>query len=143
MALLITSAYTVLFEKLYTILRWDFFCLLQDITNSSFKIFKMMRFLRYSKCSKTIVELTFTAQKPSACNPWTACFAFDWKYTFWVNLVQKFKIVNLSSNLVLILIQICRISEWCPAFLFSTKNTFLGKFRPKNQNCQFEQKCST
>ena len=25
---------------------------------------------------------------------------FDWKYPFWVNLVQKFKIVSLSGNLV-------------------------------------------
>ena len=41
-----------------------------------------MRFLRNSKCPKTLVELTFTAQKPSARNPWTACFVFEWKYTF-------------------------------------------------------------
>ena len=84
------AIYTLLFEKLYTILRW------QDITNFSFKMFKIMRFFRSSKCSKTIVELTFTAQKAKACSPWTACSVFNWKYPFWVNSVQKLKIVSLS-----------------------------------------------
>ena len=59
-------------------------------------MFKIMRCLRSSKCSKTTVELTFTAQKANACSPWTACSVFDWKYSFWVNLVQKLKIVRLS-----------------------------------------------
>ena len=36
---------------------------------------------------------------------------FDGKYSFWANLIQKIKIVNLRSNSVLKLIQICRI-EW-------------------------------
>ena len=68
----------------------------KDITNFSFKIFKIMRFLRSSKCSKTSAELTFTAQKANACSPWTACSVFDWKYPFWANLVQKLKIASLS-----------------------------------------------
>ena len=55
----------------------------------------------------------------------------DWKYPFWVNLIQKMKIVSLSWNLVPILIQICIIQWWCSLFLFSTRNTFLGKFGPK------------
>ena len=43
---------------------------------------------------------------------------FDWKYPFWVNLVQKFKIVSLSGNLVPRLIWICRIQWWYSPFLF-------------------------
>ena len=38
-----------------------------------------------------------------------------WKYSFWVNLVQKTKIVSLSWNLVLRLIRIWRI-WWCYSF---------------------------
>ena len=55
-----------------------------------------MRFLRSSKCSKITVELTFAVEKVNACSPWTACSVLDWKYYFWVNLVQKLKIVSLS-----------------------------------------------
>ena len=102
-----------------------------------------MRSLRSSKCLKTTVELTFTTQKANACSPWTACSVFDWKYLFWVNLVQKLKIISLSWNFVPRLIQICRIPWWCSLFLFSTGNTFLGKFGPKNQNCQFKLKFGT
>ena len=36
---------------------------MQEITNSSLKMFKVMRFLRSSKCLNTSVELTFTTQK--------------------------------------------------------------------------------
>ena len=115
----------------------------EDITNFSFKMFKIMRSLRSSKCLKTTVELTFTTQKANACSPWTACSVFNWKYLFWVNLVQKLKIISLSWNFVPRLIQICRIPWWCSLFLFLTGNTFLGKFGPKNQNCQFELKLCT
>ena len=69
---------------------------MQDITNFFFKMFKIMRFLRFSECSETAVELSFTAQKVNACSPWTACSVFDWKYPFSVNLVQKLKTENLS-----------------------------------------------
>ena len=69
-----------------------------------------MRFLRSSKCSKTTVELMFTTKEANACScPWTAYFVFDWKFPFWVNLVQNLKIVSFSRNLVYRLIQICRI----------------------------------
>ena len=95
MALLIMAIYKVLFEKLYTILRLKE-PRRQDITNFSFKMFKIMRFLRSSKCSKTTVELTFTTQKANACSPWNDCSVLDWKYPFWVNLVRKLKIVGLS-----------------------------------------------
>ena len=53
-----------------------------------------MKSLRYSNCLKTTVELT--TQKVNACSPGTACFVFDRKYLFWVNLVQKLKIISLS-----------------------------------------------
>ena len=62
---------------------------------------------------------------------------------FWVNLVQKLKIVSLSSNFVSRLIKIYTFPWWCSLFLFSTGNTFLGKFGSKNQNCQFELKFRT
>ena len=50
----------------------------------------------------------------------------DWKYPFGANLVQKFKIVSLSWNLVSRLIWICRIQWCCSLFMFFTGNTFLG-----------------
>ena len=112
----------------------------EDITNFSFKMFKIMRSLRSSKCLKTTVELTFTTQKANACSPWTACSVFNWKYLFWVNLVQKLKIISLSWNFAPRLIQICRNLWWCPLFLFSTENTFLDKFGPKNQMSHFKTK---
>ena len=59
-------------------------------------MFKIMGFLRSSKCSETTIELTFTTQKANARSTWTACSVFNWKYPFWVNLVQKLKIVSLS-----------------------------------------------
>ena len=55
-------------------------------------MFKIMRYLRSSKCLKTAVELTFTTQKANAFSPWTACSVFDWKYLFWVNWIQKPKL---------------------------------------------------
>ena len=133
---------TVLFEKLYEILRWKE-PRRQYITNFFFKIFKIIRSLRYSNCLKTTVELMFATQKASTCSPWTACSVFNWKYLFWVNLVQKLKIISSSWNFVPRLIQICRIPWWCSPFVFSTGNTFLGRFGPKKQNCQFELKFRT
>ena len=132
----------VLFEKHYTILKWKEPSR-QDITNFSFKMFKIMRSLRSSKCSKTTVELTFTIQKADTCSSWIACSVFDWKYLFWVNLVQKQKIISLGQNFVPRLIQICRISWWCSLLLFLTGNTSSVKFGPKIQNCHFELKFRT
>ena len=59
-------------------------------------MFEKVRSLRSSKFFKKTVELMFTTQKANACSPWTVCIVFDWKYIFWVNLVQKLKIVSLS-----------------------------------------------
>ena len=97
-----------------------------------------MRSLRPWRCLRTIAELTFTIQKENACSPWTQL-----DITFWVNLVQKLKIISLSWNFVPRLIQICRIPWWCSLFPFSTVDTFWGKFDLKNQNCQFELKFRT
>ena len=56
----------------------------------------------------------------------------DQKYPFWVNLVQKIKIVSFSWNLVLRLIQICRTQWWCSLFPFSTGNSFFGQIWSQN-----------
>ena len=47
-----------------------------------------MKFLRSLKSSRTTAELTITAQKANACNPWAAYSVLDWKYPFWINLVK-------------------------------------------------------
>ena len=66
--------------------------------------------------------------------------AFYQKYPFWVNLVQKVKIISLSWNLVSTLIRICRIQWCCSLFHFRTEIPFLGKFGSKSQNYQFKLK---
>ena len=43
-------------------------------------MFKIMKFLRSSKCLKTTVELTFTTQKANTRSSWTACSALNWTY---------------------------------------------------------------
>ena len=55
------AIYTMRFENLYTVLRSKE-TTRQNITNFSFKVFKIMRFLKSSKRSKTTDELTFTAR---------------------------------------------------------------------------------
>ena len=69
---------------------------------------------------------------------------FDWNYPFWVKLIQKIKMVNLSWNLVPKQIWICRIQWHCSFFYcFIPEKPFLGKFGPKNQTCQFKLKFGT
>ena len=71
-------------------------------------------------------------------------FFYGRKYPFWENLVLKIKIVSLRSNLISILIRICRIQWWCSLFFrFQPEVLFLGKFGPKIQNCQFKMKLDT
>ena len=82
MTLLIMAICTVLFERVYKILRYKE-PRRQLITNFSFKMFKIIRSLRSSKCSKTTVELPFTTQKANARSPWIACSVFNRKYLFW------------------------------------------------------------
>ena len=98
-----------------------------------FQNIQKMRYLRSSKCIKTTVELTFTTQKANSRSPWTACSAFNWKYLFWVNLVQKLEIISLSWNFVPRLIRICRIPWWCSLFLFSTGIPFWANLVQKNK----------
>ena len=45
---------------------------------------------------------------------------------FWVNLVQKIKIISLSWNLVPTLIRICIIQWWYSLFSFAARNTLFG-----------------
>ena len=85
--------------------------------------------LTNSNMQNSMVEFTFSV--------------FNQKYPFWASLVQKYKIISLSLNLLPWLIRIYRIQWWCSLSLFSTVNTFLGKFSPKNQNYQFKLKFST
>ena len=113
----------------------------QNVQNNEiFEIFKMFKNNSWINFYYTKSKRLFTTQKAS---PWTACSVFNWKYLFWVYLVQKLKNISLSWNFVPRLIQICRVPWWCSLSLFSTRNTFLGKFGPKNQNCQFELKFRT
>ena len=69
---------------------------------------------------------------------------FGWKYPFWADVVQKFKIISRSWNLVPRLIPICRI-QWCCSlfFFFWVEIPFFGKFCPKHQNCHFKLKFGT
>ena len=50
-------------------------------------------------------------------------FVLGWEYVFWANLVEKIKIVNLSSNLVLRLIRKSRIQWWYSSFLVLAGST--------------------
>ena len=62
--------------------------------------------------------------------PLQKCFEFsvlDQIHPFWVNLVQKTKIVSLSWNLVPVLIWISTIQWWCSVFPFLTENVHLGR----------------
>ena len=68
---------------------------------------------------------------------------FDWKSSFWVNLVQKVEIITLSWNFVGSLIQICRLQWCCSLFCFWPEIAFLRKLDPKNENCQFKLKFGT
>ena len=70
-------------------------------------------------------------------------FVFQRKYLFWVNLVQKVKIISWRRNLVARLIRICRIQWYCSVFIFWVEIPFLGKFGQKNQNCHFKLKIGT
>ena len=63
------------------------------------------------------------------------------KYPSWANLVQKIKIVCSKWNMIQRLIQICRIQ--CCIHVICLEISFLGKFDPKNQNCQLKLKSGT
>ena len=58
-------------------------------------------------------------------------FVFDQKCPFWINFVQKIKIISLSWNLVLTPIRICRIQWCCSLFLFLNGNTLFRQIWSK------------
>ena len=70
-------------------------------------------------------------------------FVFEWKYSFWANLVQKIKIISWSWNLVPGLIRIFRIQWYCSRFLFLWEILFFGEFGPKSQTYMFKLKFGT
>ena len=65
---------------------------------------------------------------------------FDHKYLSWTKIKNCAKL-----NLIQRLIRICKIQQQCLFYLFQTENRypFLGKFGPKNCNCQFKLKIGT
>ena len=65
-------------------------------------------------------------------------FVFEWKYSFWGNLVQKIKILILSWNLVPTLIQTCRIQWWYSFILFLIENTIFGQIWSKKSKLSVE-----
>ena len=69
--------------------------------------------------------------------------AFDQKYRFWANLVQKFKTVSLSWSFVPKIIRITESNGDVRIFSFWLEIAFVGKFGPKIKNCQFKLKFNT
>ena len=67
------------------------------------------------------------------------------KYPFWANLVQKIKIVSLSSNLVRTKTNL-NMQNSMVVLSFAVLRLeipFVAKFDPKNQNCQLKMKFGT
>ena len=64
-------------------------------------------------------------------------------YSFWVNLVEKVKIVSVSWNLMLRLIRRCRIQRCCSLFLLLTGNTIFVQFWSKYSKQFFNVKFDT
>ena len=81
----------------------------------------------WSKNQNCQIKLKFGTQTNSNMENSMVVFTFsglNQKHFFWVNLVQKIKIVSLSWILVPRLIRICRIQLRCSLFLYQTMNTF-------------------
>ena len=75
---------------------------------------------------------------------WVLLFLFSTVFRFfWVNLVQKIKIVGLNWNLVRRLICICKNNRDVHFSCYWLKIPFLGKFSSKNQKCEFKIKIDT
>ena len=63
-------------------------------------------------------------------------FVFDRKYPFWINLIQKTKMISLSSDLVPKLIhKYTKANGGVDFFWFRREIPFLGKFGSKIKNC--------
>ena len=54
-------------------------------------------------------------------------YVLIWKYSFWVNLVPKFKIASLSWNLVPRLFWMCKIQWWCFFFVLDLLSNVFSK----------------
>ena len=81
--------------------------LFQNVQNNKiFEIFKMLKSNRW-------INVYYTKRKD-----WQIVLFSTGNNSLWVNLVQKLKIVNLIWNLVLRLIQTCRVPWWYSLFLF-------------------------
>ena len=71
-------------------------------------------------------------------------FPFSTRNSFFGQIwSKKIKIVSLGWNLVPRLTRVCRIQWRCSLFCFKPETLFLGKFGPKNENCQFKLKFGT
>ena len=69
---------------------------------------------------------------------------FDHKHPFWANLVHKFKIVCSKWNLIQRLFEFAKFNVGVYFICFRLEiDPFLGKFGPKNNNCQFKLKIGT
>ena len=77
---------------------------------------------------------------------------FEWKYTFWANLVQQIKNVTLTWNLVptlkaeiwyLLELEHAEFNGDVYSSCFWLEIPFLGKFAPKNHSCHFKLKFGT
>ena len=88
------------------------------------------------KCQSCQFKLKFCTYTNSNMQNSMVIFTFsicDWKYPFWVNFVEKIKIVSLGWILVPRLIIYVEFNFDTYFFCF-----FLGKFGPKQQNCPFK-----
>ena len=98
-----------------------------------------MRFLRSLKCSKTIVELTFTTQKANACS------LLDWLFCSVVPFLGKFgpKTQNCQFKLKFGTQNNSKMQNSMVMFTFPLidwKYLFSVNLVQKNQNCCFEMK---
>ena len=74
------------------------------------------------------LKVKLTQTNSNMHNSW-AMFTFsvlEQRKTFWVNFVEKLKIVSLSWTLVASVIRTCRIQWCCLLFLFLTLNALFG-----------------
>ena len=130
-----------------------------------------MRFLRSPKCSKTIVELTFTTQKakPRSLLDCLFCSVVSFLGKFGPKTQNcQFKLTFVTQNnskmqnymvmftfplfdwIYLFWVNLVQKNQNCQfeliprlKFLFQTRKTFLGKFGPENQNFLFKEKFDT
>ena len=108
----------------------------QNVQNNEvFEIFKMFK-------TNIWINIYYTKSKGLWSLDCWFCFQLE-NFFRGVNLVQEFKIISLNWNFALKTSSNMLNSRVMFTFLFSTGNTFFGKFGPNNQNCQFERKICT